>query len=142
MNLIHTKGMRKALAAVVASSAIFSLSLPITSAFADATPSPSSTATPLSPFEQYRIDRENFFDAMKTLTLNFKIACDKANSNYATAVAIAKSKDQKRTARLARDSAITTAAVEFENAKNELGPMPVEPMRSAKAPSKNKTKQR
>ncbi len=49
---------------------------------------------------------------------------------------------EKRAARLARESAITQAAIEFENARNELGPMPAEPQRVAKSPSKNKVKSR
>jgi len=99
-------------------------------------------APSLSPFEQYRIDRENYFAAMREITINFKVACDTANSNYLASIAIAKSKDQKRAARIARESAITQAAIEFENARNELGPMPAEPQRMVKSPSKNKVKSR
>jgi hypothetical protein len=132
--------MRKSVAAAVATLALFSL--PTAIASAETTPSPAPSIAPLTPFEQYRIDRENYFAAMKLITNNFKVACDEANSTYANSIAVAKSKDQKRAARLARDSAITTATFEFESAKNNLGPMPVEPQRMAKAPMKNKVKLR
>jgi hypothetical protein len=132
--------MRKTLTAVVATAAFFSLSLP--AAIAETTPSPAPTTSPLSPFEQYRIDRENYFAAMRVITNNFKAACDAANSIYAASIAQAKSKDQKRAARLVRESAITAATFEFESAKSALGPMPVEPQRVMKAPGKNKNKVR
>lgn len=134
--------MRKALAAVATTTALFSITAVAPHAIADTNPTPAPTSAPLSPFEQYRIDRENYFAAMKNITLNFKIACDLANTNYAAAIVQAKSKDQKRAARLARESAITAATIEFEGAKNALGPMPIEPLRAAKAPAKNKNKQR
>lgn len=140
MNIVHTKGMRRAKVAAVAASALLSFS-PL-SASADVAPTPAPTSTPITPFEQYRIDRENYFAAMKVITIAFKSACDKANTTYFSAIAIAKNKDQKRAARLARESAITTATIEFEGAKNALGPMPVEPLRAAKAPGKNKSKLR
>ena len=132
--------MRKSIAAAVGTLALFSL--PATIASADTMPSPAPSIAPLSPFEQYRIDRENYFAAMKLITNNFKVACDEANSMYANSIAVAKSKDQKRAARLARESAITAATIEFESAKNDLGPMPVEPQRMAKAPMKSKVKLR
>jgi hypothetical protein len=142
MNFVHTKGMRKALAAAVVTTALFSLSSVTPPAMADVAPTPAPTTTPLTPFEQYRIDRENYFAAMKVITTAFKSACDKANSTYLTSIAVAKNKDQKRAARLAREGAITAATIEFEGAKNALGPMPVEPPRMAKAPGKNKVKLR
>ena len=142
MNFVHTMGMRKVVAIAVTSAALFSPALIAPISNADTSPTPAPTTSPLTPFEQYRIDRENYFAAMKELTANFKSACDRANATYASAIAIAKSKDQKRAARLARESAITAAAIEFESAKNNLGPMPIEPARSAKAPAKNKTKSR
>lgn len=134
--------MRKGIAIAVASAALFSPVIIASSASAETNPTPAPTTFPLTPFEQYRIDRENYFSAMKELTANFKNACDRANATYASAIAIAKTKDQKRAARLARESAITAAAIEFESAKNELGPMPIEPARSAKTPAKNKNKSR
>ena len=145
MNFVHTMGMRKAIAVAVTSAALFSPVLangfaPI--ANAETTPTQAPTTSPLSPFEQYRLDRENYFAAMKELTANFKSACDRANAAYASAIAVAKTKDQKRAARLARENAITAATIEFESAKNELGPMPIEPARSAKTPAKNKSKSR
>ncbi len=131
--------MRRAITIVVATTTLFSVSPSVPTAYAENMPLP---APSLSPFEQYRIDRENYFAAMRQITNNFKVACDAANSNYLTSIASAKSKDQKRAARLARESAITQAAIEFENARNELGPMPAEPQRVAKSPSKNKVKSR
>jgi hypothetical protein len=134
--------MRKVVSAVVATTSIFSATLSMAPALADTTPSPSPapTSAPLSPFEQYRIDRENYFSAMKMITAAFKSACDRANSTYAASVSIAKSKDQKRAARVARENAITEATFQFENAKYELGPMPIEPLKVAKAPGKSKAK--
>lgn len=134
--------MRKAIAAVVVTSALFSAPLLAPLALAEVTPTPSLSSAPLTPFEQYRADRESYFAAMKLITATFKSACDKANSNYAAAITLAKGKDQKRAARLARESAITAATIEFEEAKSELGPMPVEPLRTAKAPGKNRAKLR
>lgn len=134
--------MKRAIGALVATSAIFSLSLSPVNAVADVTPSPNPSISPLTPFEQYRIDRENYFAAMKAITNNFKVACESANANYANSISLAKTKDQKRAARLARESAITAATIEFESAKYALGPMPVEPQRIAKTPSKNKMKLR
>ena len=142
MNFVHTMGMRKAVAIAVTSAALFSPAITSSGAQAETNPTPTPTISPLTPFEQYRIDRENYFAAMKELTAIFKSACDRANAAYASAIATAKSKDQKRAARLARESAITAAAIEFESAKNNLGPMPIEPARSAKAPAKNKSKSR
>jgi hypothetical protein len=134
--------MRRVVAIAVTSAAIFSPALNLSRALADTNPTPAATTSPLTPFEQYRIDREIYFAAMKELTAIFKSACDRANATYASAIAVAKSKDQKRAARLARESAITAAAVEFERAKNELGPMPIEPPRSPKVATKNKVKSR
>lgn len=134
--------MRKGIAIAVTSAALFSPAISAPSASAETNPTPAPTTSPLTPFEQYRIDRENYFAAMKELTVNFKNACDRANATYASATAVAKTKDQKRAARLARESAITAAAIDFESAKNELGPMPTEPARSAKNPAKNKNKSR
>jgi hypothetical protein len=135
-------GMRKAVAIAVTSAALFSPAALAPHAIAETNPTPLPTSAPLSPFEQYRIDRENYFAAMKELTGIFKSACDRANATYASAITVAKTKDQKRAARLARENAITAAAIEFENAKYDLGPMPIEPPRSAKAPAKNKSKSR
>jgi hypothetical protein len=131
--------MRRAMSIAATSAALFSLSASLPAAYAENMPLP---APSLSPFEQYRIDRENYFAAMKQITSNFKIACDAANSTYANSIVLAKTKDQKRAARLARESAITQATIEFESAKSELGPMPVEPQRMAKSPGKNKVKSR
>ncbi len=131
--------MRRALTIAITSVALFSFSTSLPAAYAENVPSP---APSLSPFEQYRIDRENYFAAMKQITRIFKVACDAANSNYANSIGLAKTKDQRRAARLARESAITQATIEFESAKSNLGPMPVEPQRMAKSPGKNKVKLR
>jgi hypothetical protein len=133
--------MRK-IATVVAALAISSASISALPLYADENPSPTSSAPALTPFEQFRIDRENYFAAMKAITNNFKAACDAANLNYSNALASAKNKDQKRLARVARESAIAAATVEFESAKNALGPMPVEPQKPIKANQKNKAKLR
>lgn len=142
MNFLHTMGMRRTVAGAVVAAVLFAPALNVPGARAESTPTPTVTTSPLTPFEQYRIERENYFAAMKELTALFKNACDRANAAYASAIFAAKSKDQKRAARLARESAITAAAVEFERAKNELGPMPIEPPRSAKTAVKNKSKPR
>lgn len=137
--------MRKKVVTAVAATAIFSTPIApsaMSPLYADSTPSPTPSAPSLTPFEQYRIDRENYFAAMKTITNNFKSACDAANLNYTNALAQAKSKDQRRIARLARESAIAAAAIEFESAKSALGPMPVEPQKAAKVNGKNKAKLR
>jgi hypothetical protein len=134
--------MRKVLVTAVATAAITCTPLISSPLFAETTPSPAPSAPSLTPFEQYRIDRENYFAAMKSITNNFKSACDTANLNYANALAQAKNKDQRRIARLTRESAIAAAAVEFESAKSALGPMPIEPQKAAKVNGKNKAKLR
>jgi len=134
--------MRKSVTTAVMATAIFSSSIVATPLYADSTPSPAPTLTPLTPFEQYRIDRDNYFAAMKSITNSFKSACDAANINYANTIALAKNKDQKRVARLTRENAITAATIVFESAKSALGPMPVEPQKMGKPPVKSKVKLR
>jgi hypothetical protein len=142
MKIVHTMPMRKVLATTIAATAILATPIAISPLHADETPLPAPSTSPLTPFEQFRIDRENYFAAMKVITNNFKVACDAANLNYANALAQAKNKDQKRVARLARESSIAAATIEFESAKNALGPMPVEPLKAAKFGAKSKAKLR
>lgn len=130
--------MRIVPGAVIAGVLAFSFIQPV----AHAEPTPAPTASLLTPLEQYRIDRENYFIAMRAITQTFKASCDKARALYLTALSTAKNKDQKRAARMALESSIAAAAMAFENAKIELGAEPTEPARAPKISNKSKAKSR
>lgn len=132
--------MRKVLSAAATATLLLSLTSLPTGAYAEPTPAP--TIAPLSPMEQFRIDRESYFDSMREIALTFKASCERARLAYATSIASAKSKDQKRAARAALENSIASATILFESAKMNLGPEPVEPARVAKAPARNKSKSR
>ncbi len=109
-----------------------------TQAHAEPTPSPSPTST-LSPLEQYRIDRENYLDAvkgrsiaMKNINIAFKEAFDKAAREFKLAMASARTPDQKTLAANTRKSAITTAIAARDAAIAALGAEPVPPVEPAK----------
>lgn len=117
-------------------------------AMAEPTPAPSADPA-RNPMEQFRIDRENFNAAMKArslairnINIEFKNACDKAAQDFKSAMATAKTPDQKNLAAQARKNAISAAIIARDNAIAALGaePLPpVEPMKPLKAP-KNKNR--
>lgn len=118
---------------------------------ASAEPSPSAAPqAPRSPQDQFRNDRQNFMELMRqrgelirTININFKNACDKANLDFKNAMASAKTPDQKNAAVNARKTAISNAILERDNAIAALGAEPTppaEPMRSMKAPGKGKSR--
>lgn len=133
--------------ALVASLIAISTVTPI-AAVAEPTPAPSSDPS-RNPMEQYRIDRENFYAAMKVrnqairnINIEFKNACDKATQDFKNAMASARTPDQKNVAAQSRKNAISAAIVARDNAIAALGaePLPpIEPMKPLKAP-KNKTR--
>jgi hypothetical protein len=149
MMLSHNEAMRKewstraSIVAIVTS--LFALS-PI-SAYADSTPTPDASR---SAFEQYRIDRENYLAAVKqrsaairNINIAFKSACDKAAYDFKSAMAVARTPDQKNAAVTARKNAISAAIVIRDDSIAALGAEPVppvEPMKPFKVSSKNKSR--
>lgn len=105
-----------------------------------AEPTPAPTSDPArNPMEQFRIDRENYTNAMKMRTLiikniniAFKSACDKASLDYKSAMSTARTPDQKNLAASARKSAISTAIIARDSAISALGPEPLPPIEPAK----------
>lgn len=117
---------------------------------AQAEPTPAPSADPSrNPMEQFRIDRENFNAAMKArslairnINIEFKSACDKATQDFKSAMANAKTPDQKNLAAQARKNAVSAAIIARDDAIAALGPEPlppIEPMKPLKAP-KNKSR--
>ena len=124
-------------AAIIATLIAVSSSSPIL-AMAEPTPAPTSDPT-RNPMEQFRIDRENYANAMKMRALNirniniaFKSACDKAALDYKSAMSTARTPDQKNLAASARKSAISTAIIARDSAITALGPEPLPPIEPAK----------
>jgi hypothetical protein len=107
---------------------------------ASAEPTPAPTSDPArNPMEQYRIDRENYANAIKLRNLNikninsaFKSACDKAALDYRSAMSVARTPDQKNLAAQARKSAISAAIISRDSAITALGPEPLPPVEPAK----------
>jgi hypothetical protein len=138
MMLGHTKAMRKgrrsaAIAAIIATS----LLVPVAS-FAEPTPTPSPEST-RSPFEQFKIDREAYLEAMKVRSQQirvinniFKESCDKAAKDYKSAMSVARTPDQKNYAATLRKNAVSAAIVARDAAINALGAEPIPPIEPAK----------
>lgn len=112
---------------------------------ASAEPTPAPTIEPgRTPLEQFRIDRENYNAAMreralsiKNINVAFKAACDKANVDFKSAMAVARTPDQKNLAAQARKSAVSAAVIARDSAIAALGAEPVppvEPPKPMKAP--------
>jgi hypothetical protein len=149
MMLSHNNDMRKRdrRAAVVALVAL-SLFTPAAS-YADPTPAP-TTDSQRTPFEQFRIDREAFLEALKVrsqqiraINAIFKESCDKASRDYKVAMSVARTPDQKNMAATVRKNAVSAAIVARDNAIEALGDEPLPPIEPAKPlKSTNKKKQR
>jgi hypothetical protein len=121
--------------ALLATSVVFSTFLiaPIvaTSAHADQNPAPSTT---LSPQEQYKFDFEMYLNKLKAreiemriLNQNFKIAIEKARRDYLTALRSAKGPTDKSLLSAKFDEIKSSAAAQLEQAREELGPIPMPP---------------
>jgi hypothetical protein len=115
-----------------------------------AEPTPAPTSDPAhNPMEQFRIDRDNYNNAMMMRALNirniniaFKSACDKAALDSKNAMSAAKTPDQKNLTAQARKNTISAAIIARDSAIAALGPEPlppIEPMKPLKGP-KNKSR--
>lgn len=121
--------------ALLATSVVFSSFL-ITPAHADQSPTP---ATTLSPQEQYKFDFENYLNKLKArelemriLNQNFKIAIEKARREYLLALRSAKGPTDKSLLSAKFDEVKSSAAAELEQAREELGPIPMPPQEPTK----------
>lgn len=126
--------------ALLATSVVFSTLLiaPMVSLPAHADQNPNPTAT-LSPQEQYKLDFEIYLNKIKAreiemriLNQNFKIAIEKARREYLTALRSAKGPTDKSLLSAKFDEVKSSAAAELEQAREELGPIPVPPQEPAK----------
>jgi ribosomal protein L5 len=122
---------------IVATLIVMSTATPF-AAIAEPTPTPTSDPA-RNPIEQFRIDRENYANAMKIRNINikninitFKSACDNAALDYKSAMSIARTPDQKNLAAQARKSAISAAIIARDSAITALGPEPLPPLEPAK----------
>ena len=121
--------------ALLASFVVFSSFL-IAPAYADQRPTPTGT---LSPQEQYKFDFETYLNKlkareleMKILNQNFKIAIEKARREYLMALRSAKGPTDKSLLSAKFDEVKSSAAAELEQAREELGPIPMPPQEPAK----------
>lgn len=133
--------------AIVATLIAISAATPF-SAMADPTPVPTSD-TARNPMEQFRIDRENYNNAMKmrnlvikNINIAFKSACDKATIDFKSAMSTAKTPDQKNLAAQTRKSAISSAIVARDSAIAALGAEPIAPIEPAKPLKASQNKSR
>ena len=121
--------------ALLATSVVFSAFM-IAPARADQNPAPTAT---LSPQEQYKFEFENYLIKLKArelemriLNQNFKIAIEKARREYLTALRSAKGPTDKSLLSAKFDEVKSSAAAELEQAREELGPIPMPPQEPAK----------
>jgi hypothetical protein len=105
---------------------------------ANADQNPAPTAT-LSPQEQYKFDLELYRNKLKAreiemriLNQNFKIAIEKARREYLTALRSAKGPTDKSLLSAKFDEIKSSAAAQLEQAREELGPIPLPPQEPAK----------
>jgi hypothetical protein len=121
--------------ALLATSVVFSTLL-IAPAHADQNSTPTTT---LSPQEQYKFDFENYLNKLKArelemriLNQNFKIAIEKARREYLLALRSAKGPTDKSLLSAKFDEVKSSAAAELEQAREELGPIPMPPQEPTK----------
>lgn len=121
--------------ALLATSVVFSSFL-IAPAHADQNPTPTTT---LSPQEQYKFDFENYLNKLKArelemriLNQNFKIAIEKARREYLLALRSAKGPTDKSLLSAKFDEVKSSAAAVLEQAREELGPIPMPPQELTK----------
>ena len=107
---------------------------------ADPTPSPSASAdTYKSLHEQYKLDRDEFLQAvkdrefrMRVINAIFKNSVDKANADARAAMANAITPEQKTSTASARRNAIALAITVRDAAILALGPFPTPPAKPEK----------
>ncbi len=121
--------------ALLATSVVFSSFL-IAPAHADQNPTPTTT---LSPQEQYKFDFQNYLNKLKArelemriLNQNFKIAIEKARREYLLALRSAKGPTDKSLLSAKFDEVKSSAAAVLEQAREELGPIPMPPQEPTK----------
>jgi len=121
--------------ALLATTVVFS-SFMIAPTYANQTPAPTAT---LSPQEQYKFDFENYLNKLKAreiemriLNQNFKIAIEKARRDYLLALRSAKGPTDKSLLSAKFDEVKSSAAAELEQAREELGPLPMPPQQPTK----------
>ena len=113
------------------------------SSYADSTPSPSPSpspsSTPLTAFEQYKLDVEIYKDQMsereqerKEITKEFMSKVAAANSFAKTAMRTAKTADAKSAILAQQKTAVALAAAARDSAISEMGPAPLEPVKPIK----------
>jgi hypothetical protein len=134
--------MRKSRAAVglVITAAAISSVVALPNAVADTSPQVSQSPDPnRSALEQFKIDRDNYLNAMRIRGLqirninnDFKVACDTAASAFKSAMASARTPDQKNAAIAARKNAISAAIDARDNAIAALGAEPTPPVEPQK----------
>lgn len=126
--------------ALLATSVVFTslLIAPIVAVPAQADQNPAPTAT-LSPQEQYKFDFEIYLSRVKAreiemriLNQNFKIAIEKARREYLTALRSAKGPTDKSLLSAKFDEVKSSAAAQLEQAREELGPIPMPPQEPLK----------
>ena len=128
------------------------LSPVVQSQYAIADTNPQITPSPESykaQFEQFKVDKEKYFSDMKSrneqirnINQTFKTNCDKANSDFKSAMSAAKGPDQKNAAAVARKNAISVAITNRDSAIAALGAPPVPPTEPAKPMKSGKNKGR
>jgi hypothetical protein len=135
-------------AAVMVALSLFAAPSPL---FAQPLAAPSSSPAPepfKGTFEQFRMAREAYLEAIKlrnesikAINLAFKSAVERANLEYRAALSTARTLDQRSQISSQRKAAITAAIVARDAAITELGDEPIqpqEPLRAKKAPNKGK----
>ena len=140
---------RKSLSRVAIVATLIAISaISPSTAMAEPTPAPTSDSA-RNPMEQFRIDRENYINAMrmrdlviKNINIAFKSACDKATVDFKSAMATARTPDQKNIAATARKSAVSAAIVARDSAIAALGAEPLPPIEPAKPLKTPKNKSR
>ena len=149
MMLGHTNAMRTGARSLAITALVATSFLAPSTSFADPTPSPSPEST-RSPYEQFKVDREAYLEAIKVRSQQiriinniFKESCDKAARDFKIAMSTAKSLDQKNLAATLRKNAVSAAIVARDASILALGAEPTPPVEPAK-PLKvsNKKKQR
>jgi len=127
------------MAGLALSALMFIIAVP--SSFADSTPSPSPspTSTPLTAFEQYKLDVEIYKDQMserdqerKDITKEFVKQVAAANSFAKTAMRTAKTADSKSAILAQQKAAVALAAAIRDAAISNMGPVPLEPIKPSK----------
>ena len=125
------------LAGLTLSAFMFTIAAP--SSYADTTPSPSPTSTPLTALEQYKLELEIFKDQMsereqvrKDITKEFMVKVASANSTAKIAMRTAKTADSKSAILAQQKTAVALAAAIRDTAISNMGPAPVEPVKPSK----------